>query len=146
MNKKGVSPLIATIFLIAVSVALGSIVMSLGQDYVSQASPDSPSCDVVTFNVKNINYFSSTNSISIAIDNGDQNIDGFLIKLFNQDYSQGSVVTLAEKIDAHGVKILSFNSETSDVYEIKIIPISSDNVCNTASKEVTRNSPLFKVQ
>ncbi|MBI4150940.1 hypothetical protein HY492_02330 [Candidatus Woesearchaeota archaeon] len=36
MNNRGISPLIATVLLIAFSVALGAVVMSYGEEYVEQ--------------------------------------------------------------------------------------------------------------
>ncbi len=39
-NKKGVSPLIATVLLIAFAVALGAIVMSWGKSYITQTQTD----------------------------------------------------------------------------------------------------------
>ncbi len=38
MNKKAVSPLIATFLLLVFSIALGSVVMSWGKGYVEQAA------------------------------------------------------------------------------------------------------------
>jgi flagellin-like protein len=38
MNKKGLSPLIATLLLVIFAIALGSIVMSWGKEYVEQAT------------------------------------------------------------------------------------------------------------
>ncbi|MBI2128673.1 hypothetical protein HYU07_00390 [Candidatus Woesearchaeota archaeon] len=40
MNKRALSPLIATVLLIAFAIALGAIVMSLGKNYIQSISTD----------------------------------------------------------------------------------------------------------
>ena len=38
MNKKGLSPLMATLLLVIFAIALGSVVMSWGKEYVEEAT------------------------------------------------------------------------------------------------------------
>jgi len=44
LNKRGVSPLIATVLLIAFAVALGAVVMNWGSSYVSETGSDGEGC------------------------------------------------------------------------------------------------------
>ena len=41
MNRRGLSPLVATVLLIAFAVALGAVIMSLGKSYV-ESIPETP--------------------------------------------------------------------------------------------------------
>ena len=55
-GKKGLSPLIATVVLIAFAVALGAVVMSWGKTYVSNAGLVSPKgCSGVSIGIKEVN-------------------------------------------------------------------------------------------
>ncbi len=58
MNKRGISPLIATILLIALSVGMGVAVMSWGEEYIEAKAEfvqgvqeTVTSCDLVSFNI-----------------------------------------------------------------------------------------------
>lgn len=57
-NRRGVSPLVATLLLIALSVALGAAVMSWGEDYIEEKAEfvqgvqeTVTTCDLVSFSV-----------------------------------------------------------------------------------------------
>ncbi len=148
MNERAVSPLIATIFLIAVSVALGSIVMSLGQDYVSQADTVSASCGEISYDLKRVNYDLNNNELKIIIDNGEFEIDGFLIKLFDESYTQGYSERVSQVILPYEVGVLSLVVDTqkiSSVYEVKVIPQVDSNICDSSFRQVDQKSPLFNV-
>lgn len=155
MNKKGISPLIATIFLIAVAVALGSIVMSLGQEYVTRASSGvaAPICTELNFEVKAIRYAPSTNSLRISFDNKGSQIDGFLLKVFNQDFSELTTERIETPLEAYNVGVVEVvldRSEISRVYEIVIVPLENSGndaiACDELSKTFTYNSPIFRVE
>ncbi|MBT3304250.1 hypothetical protein HN592_04195 [Candidatus Woesearchaeota archaeon] len=149
MNERAVSPLIATIFLIAVSVALGSIVMSLGQDYVSQADPLSASCSEVSYDLKRVNYNQNTNELKIIVDNGDFQIDGFLIKLFDESYTEGYSERISQTILPYEVGVMNLLIDTqkiSSVYEVKVIPQIGSSICDSTFRQVDQSSPLFVMQ
>jgi len=145
MNEKAVSPLIATIFLIAVSVALGSIVMSLGQDYVSQAGPSPLSCNSLNYDLKKVTYSPSISELKVVIDNGNAQIDGFLVKMFDSSYS-GYTETVPMQVPAYEVGVISIKvdkTKVSEVYEVKVIPKTADEICDNSFRQVDQDSPLF---
>ena len=102
-NRKGVSPLVATVLLIALSVGMGVAVMSWGEDYIEghaefvQGGQEVPStCDVVDFSVIEVGGESQLcqegGIIKSLIENGpDANINDFHVRavgeggLFVQD-------------------------------------------------------------
>tara|TARA_Y100000310_G_C20630254_1_gene788251 strand:- start:952 stop:1416 length:465 start_codon:yes stop_codon:yes gene_type:complete len=149
MNSKGISPLIATIFLIAVAVALGSIVMSLGQDYVSQASSGvaTASCTGIAYEVKNVRL--EGNEVFVTIDNQAGKIDGFLVKLFSEGYTQGYSESVSTSVEAYDVGVVSLvvRQEVQPLYELKIVPLerSSNELipCNSEARSIARTSHLF---
>ena len=148
MNKRGISPLIATVFLIAVAVSLGSIVMSLGQEYVSQAPASPASCSSLRYDVKSIN---SGVDLEIAIDNQNGAIDGFLIKMFNRDFTKGYTERVSQRVEEFDVAIVRLTVDTSridKVYEVQIIPqiLSSGEFvpCTQKLKTITADSSLFR--
>jgi flagellin-like protein len=51
MNKRGLSPLIATVVLIAFAVALGAVIMNWGSHLVSQATNETYQCEGLVFSV-----------------------------------------------------------------------------------------------
>ena len=82
MSKKGISPLVATVLLVAFSVALGALVMSWGQDYIEEKAEFvqgiqevKSGCDVANLNVIKIGgipqvCIKDTNKIQVWFDNG----------------------------------------------------------------------------
>lgn len=87
MNSRGLSPLVATVLLIAFSVALGAVVMSYGETYVENQAAfvnkgtevSSGVCDAVSLSVITVNnkphLCTRGTSIEVAFDNGDTTID-----------------------------------------------------------------------
>lgn len=149
MNERAVSPLIATIFLIAVSVALGSIVMTLGQDYVNQAEPHSGSCGIVDYEIKKVSYNQADSTLEIAFDNGETFIDSLIIKIFDKTYSNGYSAQVNGPISPFEVKIIKITVDSQKVpvvHEIKIIPQLSSGACTDSAKEITSSSPLFSTK
>jgi len=80
-NKKGVSPLFATVLLIAFSVALGAVVMSWGESYIEEKAEFaqgvqevSRGCDNVYFSILSVNAMPqvcrSGDTIEVFLDNG----------------------------------------------------------------------------
>lgn len=81
MGKQAISPLVATVLLLAFSVAIGAVVMSWGEEYVEQKADfvqgtieGVSSCEAVSFNIIKVAgipqacYFG--NNIELMIDNG----------------------------------------------------------------------------
>lgn len=116
-NKKGVSPLIATVLLIAFSVALGAVVMNWGTSYVrdtSEASEansdDKVMCSTVVDveftevnGVKRVFYSNGTANITLIIgvrNTGNQDINGFYVSMIGNtdirtekyEFNSGSIL------------------------------------------------------
>ena len=100
MDKRGISPLIATVLLIAFAVALGAIVMNWGRSYVEETARQSAitsdtkvTCaqqvrlDVVQVNrVPRICYNEDAGNIEITLQNrGEVDILGMLFNVLGED-------------------------------------------------------------
>jgi flagellin-like protein len=97
LNKKAVSPLIATVLLIAFAVALGAVVMNWGKAYVNDMIKvaDEKSSTVVDCGIsaslefnKDINNYICANSTAgnlsfIIVNKGSKPISGLLVKIYS---------------------------------------------------------------
>lgn len=104
MNKRAVSPLIATVLLIAFSVALGAVVMNWGTQYVKDTSEDSASNSDVKLacstgvslefikidGVTQVYYTNSSNELNISalITNGPTPIEGIKVTVIGNDIEE----------------------------------------------------------
>ncbi|MBD3203262.1 hypothetical protein GF327_03140 [Candidatus Woesearchaeota archaeon] len=138
-RKKGVSPLIATVLLIAFSVALGAVVMSWGRSFIDSQTSDvdsgtsqqmTCSLDVginfVTINSRElICYDSTTGELDMTIENtGVTNISGIMIKAIDNN----NEVHSASNSTAMGVGsgqryVVSFSSIPSSLQLVTVSPI-----------------------
>jgi flagellin-like protein len=127
MNKKGVSPLIATVLLIAFAVALGAIVMNWGRGYVedtqsfarstSESQLICSSAVDLDFNVKNVVVDLQQGSyakVNMTIEGmGDHIIESFVIQLFNDPKGQGITIyannTTTDRLQSFQVKNYNFS-------------------------------------
>lgn len=87
MNTRGLSPLIATVLLIAFSVALGAVVMSYGENYVENQAAfvnkgtevAASACDSISLHVITVNnqaqLCTKGVTVDVAFDNGPAEID-----------------------------------------------------------------------
>ena len=147
MNTKGISPLIATVFLIAVAVALGSIVMSLGQKYVSGATTQAPGCGYFTYEIKLVKYTSATNELQATIKNGNTPVDGFKFSVLNSESTQFQTVDVQQPMGAFEIalyKVILDPSKITDVYEVELLPLRNGEICEESRVKVTSDTGIFK--
>ncbi|MBW3012516.1 hypothetical protein KY311_04985 [Candidatus Woesearchaeota archaeon] len=120
MNKKAVSPLIATVLLIAFAVALGAIVMNWGESFVretqetaEEASEGRLDCTLaVDFEVINARYTEDdtdeTANVTILVRNaGDQEIAEFVAQVFTNSVrgGRGNITQTLESLDVATLEI-----------------------------------------
>ena len=87
--KKGVSPVIATVILLTITVLLGAIIFKFSMDTVTSLSPPA-NCDDVAFEAGL--YLDENNKLSFEINNiGSENIAG--IRLITSFEEEGSIKT-----------------------------------------------------
>ena len=129
-GKKGISPLIATVLLIAFAVAIATMIMNVGKDFVSTASGN---CNDVKLEVQTINgkpllcYDTLSNKINFMLKNSGK-VDITSLRLLVTTAS-GSDFTHDEKaIDDSAVKsgetiIKNIDYVHSGKFKVEIAPV-----------------------
>lgn len=149
-SKKGVSPLIATILLIAFAVALGSVIMNWGLNLDLGKSSDK--CRNVDIKIRNIDSvevcfggFGKNGYINFIIDNiGSVDVDGLAIwiigdkstRLFDLDNTPIKKGTLYDKKD----KEVTYDFTIfGNIKEVQFIPkVKADQATEVCTKNVVK--------
>ena len=140
MNKRAISPLIATLLLIAFSVGLGAVVMSYGETYVEENSefvsgaPEvSPAvCDAVDFQIISVGgegqICSREGMIELAVDNGPQMaIDGIQARVVGDLDVDISPNILIESLGpAESLKTIFEHSDVGTPLQVRLTPLLRD--------------------
>ena len=134
-GKGAISPLVATILLVAFSVGIGAIVMSWGENFVEQKADFVQgvrevvnSCDAVSFNIIRLGgvpqICSRANVLETTIDNGaDIDVYDFNVRLLGTGgaYTDESVLN-AELKRLHAVKIAVPFPNIGRITQVKLTP------------------------
>lgn len=134
LGKQAVSPLIATVLLVAFSIALGAVVMSWGEEYVSEKAEfvqgvreALSACDAVSFSVVKINNVPQaclrSNSLELTIDNG---VDEEIFDFHARFVSDGGVFTDESLLNAplkrlHAAKLAVNFPVAGQLRQVKLI-------------------------
>ncbi len=138
MNKKALSPIVATVILIAFAIALGLVVMSWGKSYIEEkaefvAGPsDISACGYVELDIikvggeERVCYNPAQGIIEVFVENGPEiKVDDLQVRIIG---SRG-IKTLSQILKAPLEKAVSaqlrFNypADVGDVQQIKITPV-----------------------
>lgn len=117
--RKGVSPIIATIILIAITVTLGFIVYNSSNEFIAQLAP-APYCDKVSFEAgihqeKGVYFIEATNT-------GNEIIEGFNLQI--KDNLDNIDVQKIDLVLNPGQSISQqINLENLDSKQLSLIPI-----------------------
>ena len=145
MNKRGVSPLIATVLLIAFAVSLGAVVMNWTSAELEIASSGGSSlCSDVSVQVLNkgsgkaICLDRDARKIIIDIENGPVRIDGFRLSYLS---SVSDFIDFRRRIEAGVLSKVELDYDPvlyGELRNVKIVPIVRDSAgsevyCTTKS-------------
>ena len=134
-GKRGISPLVATVLLIAFSVALGAVVMSWGESYIEQRAdfvsgrPEvGGACDTALVSIITVKDVPQAcvrgNTIELFIENGNQPIDGIKAQVVGSDSLYVAENILTGKLEAAGaIKITITPGTIGQIKQVKLIPI-----------------------
>lgn len=122
MNKRGVSPLIATVLLIAFAVSLGAVVINLGVNLFGDPCKERV-IDVLEIEGNlHICHVQNTQSLSITLVNsGSKSVDGFKLTIIGETAYNDDFL---EKLDPLEKNVISYpiaNIKKVDV--VSIIPL-----------------------
>lgn len=159
LNKRGVSPLVATILLVAFSIGLGALVMSWGEEYIEQKAEfvqgvgeAKTGCNAVEFSLIQIGgvpqVCKTADSIELWIDNG-PNMDIFNIHArvagFRDVYVDEELLD-EPLMRENSVKVsIPITEELGQILQVKLTPkIFVDNrlvTCNDQAMQI-ENLPV----
>ena len=134
-GKKGVSPLIATLLLIFFALALGTVVMSWGENYIAERAefvggPEVSGCSSVDFSLITVGgvaqacYDQDAKQLSLMIENGpDADVSNFNAYIVGTEGVQTLENILKEPLKrAHALKkIITYNG-VGVPGKVKLIP------------------------
>ena len=138
-DRKGISPLVATVLLIAFSVALGAVVMSWGETYieekaqfVSGQSEVGGPCDaaaVAIIIVKDqLQLCTRGSNIDMFIENGDQAIKGLKSRVLGADGVSLTENVLKQPLPAgESLKVTFQFKPVGQITQIKLTPVMDVN-------------------
>lgn len=128
MNKRGISPLIATLLLISFAVALGVVIMNFGRAQVELEAQ----CPInVGLKISNIGgqddicYNAATKQLKFTIENGvNIKVEGLIANIIGTQQAQSFDLSAAKIIKAGTyIGTINYDSSTSgDIRQIKITP------------------------
>ena len=148
-NKKGVSPIIATVLLIAFAVALGALVMNWGRTYiedtqtkVSLKTEETGTCQF-DVNIKSVNIgqkpcFDSDltdHSFYAIIENGNYELSGYKVTIFanNQIIEDDETIPI-KKVESKIIKVpINTTIDPVKIDKVTIVP----KVMVTGGKDFT---------
>ncbi|MEM4637524.1 MAG: archaellin/type IV pilin N-terminal domain-containing protein [Candidatus Woesearchaeota archaeon] len=125
-GKKGISPLVATVLLIAFAVSIGTLIMNLGRDVLANVGD----CNDVKIEIQTINnkplfcYDQNNNKINIMIKNtGSVDIKSLKLGITTEDFKYQEI-----SIDDSNIKVGKTITKSIDInmnknFKTEIIPI-----------------------
>ena len=126
MNKKGISPLIATLLLISFAVALGVVIMNFGRAQVELEAECPINIGLIISNIGGEDQFcydSATKEIRFTLENGvNIKVEGLIFNVIGTQQAESSEIT-AEIIKA-GTYLGNVNYDASKSGEIRQVKIS----------------------
>jgi flagellin-like protein len=147
LNKKGVSPLIATVLLISFAVALGSVVLSWGITRLPGDKCDSIKLEVIKVNDVEACYSGSGQNVSIYLtitNKGSVDIDGLEILVFGSketnSISYDSQIKKGQTIATNGKNILYDSSKSGIIQKIWLFPkVRTEETVETCKTSIEIN-------
>jgi flagellin-like protein len=134
LNKKAVSPLIATVLLIAFAVALGALVMNWGREYIEATqekvtlqSEQQTSCTFDTsISLVNIGdkpcFDPQDNNFYAIIENGDYELAGYKVTIFaNNSIYENETTAVIKRVESKIIKA-GLPPGITSIQKVTIIP------------------------
>ena len=151
-DKRGVSPLIATVLLIAFAVALGAVVMSWGRSYVTEAQSNANQlnsmvgCSSVSASIPTVAgqlklCIDQGNKVKFVLDNNGAALDGLKFTIIGDKDVDNPISLLEYHIDTAKTisESVTFDSKIGTVQQVKIIP----RVVSNGKESFCTDSPVI---
>ena len=154
MNKRAISPLVATILLIAFAIALGLVVMNWGKSYIEEkaeftaGAADLSGCGLVELSIIQVSgrdkicYNPNDFSIEVFLENGpDATIEDFQVRIVGDHGIKTLESVLDRKVDAGVSAQVRFNypSGLGEVQQVRLTPVIGEGAACTRQAVVSEN-------
>lgn len=128
MNKKGISPLIATLLLISFAVALGVVIMNFGRAQVEMEAQCPIDIGLTLSNVNGNNEFcydKAAKEIRFTLENGiNIKVEGLIVNIIGTNQAQSAELNDAKvgKAGNYMGKVNYDSGSSGDIRQVKITP------------------------
>ncbi len=142
-DKRGISPLIATVIIIGLTIVLAALVVTFGTNLVKKTTEDTETqaslataCSNVALNLK-LKASVADGSVQVSVDNsGTKKLEGFIFRVYN--VGETTVDSFDTSIDADQLKITTTtpNDYTISANGIKTFDLDYDETTITEPVKV----------
>ncbi|MAG50879.1 hypothetical protein CL621_04570 [archaeon] len=147
MNKKGISPLIATVLLIGATIALAALVMVWSQNLFKSTTDRTKAgieaemiCTEVQFRVDSAVGTDASSTLRIT-NNGDHDIVDFIARVYEGEDVELGVLT-GDILSSYGSEEYTITYTSTAATQIELIPVillenNNEKTCGTNVEKVT---------
>jgi len=134
-SKRGVSPLVATIFFIAVFVSVGAVLLNVGKGFVVA---DGGPCGMVQLNLVETCYDTTGQQIRFRFENvGTRTITGVKAQLFASKGATDKTVSLIVEEAGVGQSSIVFPEDKyGSIDRATFIPVADEDLCRESGVTV----------
>jgi flagellin-like protein len=135
-SKRGISPLIATVLLIAFAVSIGTMIMNWGKDAVAAGDCTETNIDVQVINNKPLFcYDTLNNKVNVMVKNtGSTNIEMLKMRVITPNFESQELDVPDSAIASGDIKTKNIDFVKSGTFRVEIIPVitigGKDRVCS----------------
>jgi flagellin-like protein len=135
-GRRGISPLIATVLLIAFAVSIGTMIMNWGKDAVAVGDCTETKLEVQMFSEKPVFCYDTLNGkINVMIKNtGSTDVDRLKMRTIMPDFTNEDVELADSAIKSGDIKTKNIEYVHSGKFRVEIIPVitvgGKDRVCS----------------
>jgi len=125
MGRRGISPLIATVLLIAFAVSIGTMIMNWGKDAVAVGDCSETKIEVQKINDKPLFCYDTLNSkVNVMIKNiGSTDITRMKMRVITPDFQTDDVDIPDSSIKSGDVKTKNIDYTKSGKFRVEISPV-----------------------
>jgi len=127
LNRRGISPLIATVLLIAFAVSIGTMIMNWGKDAVAVGDCTETKLEVQMFSEKPVFCYDTLNTkINVMIKNvGSTDVNRLKMRVITPDFSTEDRDLTDSAIKSGDIKTKNIDYVHSGKFRVEIIPVIS---------------------
>jgi flagellin-like protein len=125
LSNKGISPLIATVLLIAFAVSIGTMIMNWGKDAIAVGDCTETKLEIQMINDKPMFcYDTLNNKVNVMIKNvGSTDVDKLKMRVITPDFNNEDIDVSDSAIKSGDIKTKNIEYVHSGVFRVEMIPI-----------------------